>query len=95
MCTLCLLLLLTEGFIQMEAEQNESSSSPKRPSSGSDESVEPSPCKRPRIQEEVCDILCPIFFVLTKMFHDAAMLFTFKFFKTTDATVHTILSFIR
>ncbi|KTG39427.1 hypothetical protein cypCar_00022753 [Cyprinus carpio] len=43
----------SEGFIQMEAEQNESSSSPKRPSSGSDESVEPSPCKRPRIQEEM------------------------------------------
>uniref|UniRef100_A0A671KHH7 Zinc finger homeobox protein 3-like n=1 Tax=Sinocyclocheilus anshuiensis TaxID=1608454 RepID=A0A671KHH7_9TELE len=34
------------------AEQNESSCSPKRPSSGSDESVEPSPSKRPRIQEE-------------------------------------------
>uniref|UniRef100_A0A673K2M2 C2H2-type domain-containing protein n=1 Tax=Sinocyclocheilus rhinocerous TaxID=307959 RepID=A0A673K2M2_9TELE len=44
---------MREGFIQMEAEQNESSSSPKRPSSGSDESVEPSPCKRPRIQEEM------------------------------------------
>ncbi|XP_026097445.1 zinc finger homeobox protein 3-like [Carassius auratus] len=43
----------SEGFIQMETEQNESSSSPKRPSSGSDESVEPSPCKRPRIQEEM------------------------------------------
>uniref|UniRef100_A0A673G3T9 Zinc finger homeobox protein 3-like n=1 Tax=Sinocyclocheilus rhinocerous TaxID=307959 RepID=A0A673G3T9_9TELE len=34
------------------AEQNESSCRPKRPSSGSDESVEPSPSKRPRIQEE-------------------------------------------
>uniref|UniRef100_A0A672PJP3 Zinc finger homeobox protein 3-like n=1 Tax=Sinocyclocheilus grahami TaxID=75366 RepID=A0A672PJP3_SINGR len=39
-------------FIQMEVEQNESSCSPKRPSSGSDESVEPSPSKRPRKQEE-------------------------------------------
>ncbi|KAL1257137.1 hypothetical protein QQF64_012682 [Cirrhinus molitorella] len=43
----------SEGFIKMETDQNESSSSPKRPSSGSDESVEPSPCKRPRIQEEM------------------------------------------
>ncbi|XP_039510349.1 zinc finger homeobox protein 3 isoform X1 [Pimephales promelas] len=42
-----------EGFIHTEAEQNESSSSPKRPSSGSDESDDLSPCKRPRIQEEM------------------------------------------
>uniref|UniRef100_A0A9J7XFB8 Zinc finger homeobox 3a n=1 Tax=Cyprinus carpio carpio TaxID=630221 RepID=A0A9J7XFB8_CYPCA len=43
----------SEGFIQMEVEQNELSCSPKRTLSGSDESVEPSPCKRPRIQEEM------------------------------------------
>lgn len=60
---LCLLLLLIEGFIQMEVEQNELSCSPKRPLSGSDESVEPSPCKRPRIQEEVCcNMLCIHFY---------------------------------
>ncbi|XP_052387398.1 zinc finger homeobox protein 3 [Carassius gibelio] len=43
----------SEGFIQMEVEQNESSCSPQHPSSGSDESAEPSPCKWPRIQEEM------------------------------------------
>ncbi|XP_067276083.1 zinc finger homeobox protein 3 [Pseudorasbora parva] len=43
----------SEGIIQTETEQNESSSSPKRSSSGSDESVDLSPCKRPRIQEEM------------------------------------------
>ncbi|XP_692222.4 zinc finger homeobox protein 3 [Danio rerio] len=43
----------SEGIIETEAEQNESSSSPKRPSSGSEESDEASPCKQPRMQEEM------------------------------------------
>nr|XP_055029602.1 zinc finger homeobox protein 3 isoform X1 [Misgurnus anguillicaudatus] len=43
----------SEGFIQTEVEQNELSSIPKRPSPGSEDSDEPSPCKRPRVHEEM------------------------------------------